>query len=148
METGSSTIFPTTGLHFILFGSTAGFYHGSTGPGVRGSWLYRPAKGIVLHGLLWLWHYPTDTRPRSVAIVFFALESDIQDGKTNSGKIIMWKKCEKKCCTMEYTAGEYGSQTCAANKDGKIKSSQRDLRTAWEQDRCVICGHQLIVSSK
>lgn len=48
------------------------------------------------------------------------------------------------CCTMEYTAGEFGTQTCRSNNQSQITPSQKDLRLAWDHNRCVICGHPLV----
>jgi len=47
------------------------------------------------------------------------------------------------CCTMEYTAGEFGTQTCG-NNQGQTTPSQKDLLLAWDHNRCVICAHPLV----
>ena len=57
----------------------------------------------------------------------------------------MIKKCKIGCCFMEWSIGSLGTQTCAQNPDGVIKSSREDLSIAWEQNRCVICAHPLEV---
>ena len=57
---------------------------------------------------------------------------------------VMWKKCKDGCCTMEYTAGQYGSQICEMNKRGQIEHSVQDLARAWESSHCATCGHPLV----